>query len=167
MSEADSIEMFLQQWRRERPDLDPWPFGILGRTQRISARLQTRALTWLEPLGLTWESFSLLAALRRSGAPYELRPTEIYKESLLSSGAITNRIDKVEKEGWVKRYDSPDDRRGVIVRLTPSGKVIADKAIEIHFKQLSAQLSGIAKRDRQHLLELLKTVLVALERADS
>jgi DNA-binding MarR family transcriptional regulator len=163
MPNNDSIETFLHQWKAERPDLDPWPFGILGRTQRISAKLQARALTWLEPLGLTWESFSLLAALRRSGPPYELRPTEIYKESLLSSGAITNRIDKVEKEGWVKRYDSPGDRRGVIVRLTPSGKAIADKAIEVHFKQLGAQLSGISKKDRQLVLELLKKVLVILE----
>jgi DNA-binding MarR family transcriptional regulator len=163
MADTDSIDTFLRQWRTERPDLDPWPFGILGRTQRIAAKLQTRALTWLEPLGLTWESFSLLAALRRSGPPYELRPTEIYKESLLSSGAITNRIDKVEKEGWVKRYDSPGDRRGVIVRLTPSGKAIADKAIEVHFKQLGAQLSGISKKDRQQVLELLKKVLLILE----
>src|ERR1700733_8573640 len=88
---ADSIETFLRQWKKERPDLDPWPVGILGRTQRISARLQAKALTWLEPLGLTWESFSLLVALRRSGPPYELRPTDMYKESLLSSGAVTNR----------------------------------------------------------------------------
>jgi DNA-binding MarR family transcriptional regulator len=166
VDEADSIETFLRQWKNERPDLDPWPVGILGRTQRISARLQARSLGWLEPLGLSWESFSLLVALRRSGPSYELRPTDMYKESLLSSGAITNRIDKVEKKGWVKRFDSPDDRRGVIVRLTASGKAMADKAIEIHFAKLAAQLSKLSKKDRQLLLELLRKLLRTLEEGD-
>jgi DNA-binding MarR family transcriptional regulator len=166
VDEADSIETFLRQWKTERPDLDPWPVGILGRTQRISARLQARSLSWLEPLGLSWESFSLLVALRRSGPAYELRPTDMYKESLLSSGAITNRIDKVEKEGWVKRFDSPSDRRGVIVRLTASGKAMADKAIEIHFAKLAAQLSKLSKKDRQLLLELLRKLLRTLEEED-
>jgi len=166
MERHDTIEIFINQWRKERPDLDPWPLGILGRTQRISARLHTRATGWLAPLGLTWDSFSLLLALRRSGAPYELRPTEIYKESLLSSGAITNRIDKVEKKGWVKRFDSPHDRRGVVVRLTAAGRALADKAAEIHFRQLAAQLSKINKKERQMLLELLEKVLESLENTD-
>jgi DNA-binding MarR family transcriptional regulator len=162
----DSIEIFISQWKKERPDLDPWPLGILGRTQRISAHLQSRATKWLAPLGLTWESFSLLVALRRSGPPYALRPTEIYRESLLSSGAITNRIDQVEKRGWVKRYDSPNDRRGVIVRLTPGGRAVADQAIEVHFRQLAAQFSKISKKDRQTLLEGLGKLLHSLESKD-
>jgi DNA-binding MarR family transcriptional regulator len=161
--ERDSIETFINQWKKERPDLDPWPVGILGRTQRISVHLQARAAKWLSPLGLTWDSFSLLLALRRSGEPYELRPTDIYRESLLSSGAITNRIDKVEKKGWVKRYDSPNDRRGVVVRLTPAGRAVADKAIEIHLRELADQLSKISKKERQMLLELLKKLLGSLE----
>jgi DNA-binding MarR family transcriptional regulator len=166
MERRDSIETFINQWKRERPDLDPWPVGVLGRTQRISAHLQTRATNWLAPLGLTWESFSLLLALRRSGAPYELRPTEIYKESLLSSGAVTNRIDNVEKKGWVKRFDSPDDRRGIVVRLTASGRALADKAVEIHFRELASHLSKMSKKERQMLLELLGKVLESLEESD-
>jgi DNA-binding MarR family transcriptional regulator len=166
MEPHDSIEVFINQWKKERPDLDPWPVGILGRTQRISTHLQTRATKWLTPLGLTWDTFSLLLALRRSGEPYELRPTDIYKESLLSSGAVTNRIDKVEKKGWVKRYDSPGDRRGVVVRLTAAGRSVADKAIEIHFRELAVQLSGINKKERQVLLQLLAKVLEILEETD-
>jgi DNA-binding MarR family transcriptional regulator len=146
------------------------PVSYLGyfdvRTQRISAHLQTRATNWLAPLGLTWESFGLLLALRRSGAPYELRPTEIYKESLLSSGAVTNRIDNVEKKGWVKRFDSPDDRRGIVVRLTASGRALADKAVEIHFRELASHLSKMSKREREMLLELLGKVLESLEQSD-
>ena len=166
MEPHDSIEAFINQWKKQRPDLDPWPVGILGRTQRISAHLQTRAAKWLAPLGLTWDTFSLLLALRRSGEPYELRPTDIYKELLLSSGAVTNRIDKVEEKGWVKRYDSPGDRRGVVVRLTPAGRAVADKAIEIHFRELAAQLSKIGKKERQLLLQLLGKVLALLEATD-
>src|SRR5262245_23175523 len=162
MREADSIELFMAQWRTERPDLDPWPVGILGRTQRISALLQARAAKWLAPLGLTWESFSLLVALRRSGPPYALRPTDIYRESLLTSGAITNRIDRVEKNGWVKRHDSPDDRRGVIVRLTPAGRAVADRAIEVHLRELAAQLARISKKERQALLAGLGKLLHTL-----
>jgi DNA-binding MarR family transcriptional regulator len=162
----DSIEIFLSQWKKERPDLDPWPVGILGRTQRISAHLQSRATKWLAPLGLTWESFSLLVALRRSGSPYALRPTDIYRESLLSSGAITNRIDQVEKKGWVRRHHSPTDRRGVIVRLTPAGRAVADRAIEIHLRELAAQFTKISKKDRQALLDGLGKLLHSLESED-
>jgi DNA-binding MarR family transcriptional regulator len=163
MNDRDSIDTFITQWKKERPDLDPWPVGILGRTQRISTHLQSRASKWLAPLGLTWESFSLLVALRRSGPPYELRPTDIYRESLVTSGAITNRIDRVEKLGWVKRYNSPHDRRGVIVRLTASGRAVADRAIEIHFRELAAQLSKIGKKDREALVRGLSMLLFSLE----
>jgi len=166
MSNTDSIEIFISQWKKARPDLEPWPVGILGRTQRISAHLQARAVKWLSPLGLTWESFSLLVVLRRSGPPYALRPTDIYRESLLTSGAITNRIDQVEKKGWVKRYDSPNDRRGVIVRLTPAGRALADRAIEIHLRELAAQFSRISKKDRQALLDGLGKLLHSLESED-
>jgi DNA-binding MarR family transcriptional regulator len=130
-------------------------------------------LIWIPGPSESWDErnayrqgFSLLLALRRSGPSYELRPTDMYKQSLLSSGAITNRIDKVEKEGWVKRFDSPGDRRGVVVRLTASGKAMADKAVEIHFAQLAAQLSKLAKKDRQLLLELLRRLLRTLEEED-
>ena len=84
----------------------------------------------------------------------------------MSSGAVTNRIDKVEKKGWVKRYDSPGDRRGVVVRLTAAGRGVADKAIEIHFRELAVQLSGINKKERQVLLQLLAKVLEILEETD-
>jgi DNA-binding MarR family transcriptional regulator len=163
MRYRDSIEDFVTQWKKQRPDIDPWPLGILGRTQRITAHLQARAAKWLAPLELTWESFSLLMALRRAGAPYELRPTDIYKESLLSSGAVTNRIDMVEKKGWVKRLANPEDRRGTIVRLTPAGQAVADKAAKLHFAELAKQLSKISKKERDALLDLLSKLLHSLE----
>jgi hypothetical protein len=83
-AERDSIDILVDEWRRERPDLDASPVAILGRLNRISARLQRRVEAWLLPLGLTWESFSVILTLRRSGPPFALRPTDLYRESLLT-----------------------------------------------------------------------------------
>src|SRR6188768_1549710 len=108
---SDSVERMLDEWRRERPELNASPLGIQGRVVRLSGHLLRRVDEWLGPLGLSWEAFSLIVTLRRSGKPYKMRPTDILRESLLTSGAITNRIDRVAEMGLVKRYPDPDDRR--------------------------------------------------------
>jgi DNA-binding MarR family transcriptional regulator len=160
---ADSIEALLAEWRRERPELDPSPFGIFGRIWRLSAAMLSDAETWLAPVGLSFESFSLIVTLRRSGPPYELNPTAFYRESLLSSGAITNRIDRVEAEGLVKRLPDPNDRRGIIVRLTPKGRALADRAIKLHFAALTEALSDIDRSERAQLAKLLSKLLMSVE----
>lgn len=160
---ADSIESLLAEWRRERPDLDPWPFAIFGRIWRLSANLLGDAEKWLAPAGLTFESFSVIVTLRRSGPPYEMNPTALYRESLLSSGAITNRIDRVEAAGLVKRLPDPNDRRGTIVRLTPKGRTLADRAIKLHFEALAEELSGIDRGERAQLAALLSKLLLSVE----
>jgi len=86
---TDSVEHLLQEWRRERPELDPAPIGVQGRVVRLSAHLLRAAEDYLNPLDLGWEAFSLIVTLRRSGKPYEMRPTDILRESLLTSGAVT------------------------------------------------------------------------------
>ena len=160
---TDSIAAFIADWQRERPDLDPWPLGIFGRTSRIYAHFLRRADTWLSPLGLGWETFSLIAALRRSGKPYELNPSELQRQSLLTSGAMTNRIDRVEARGLVKRRPDIADRRGVIVRLTPAGRALADKAITVHFSQAAKILGALSTREREQLDQLLAKLLLSLE----
>lgn len=160
----DSVDRFLAEWRVERPDLDPWPVGIFARLQRVSNLLQRRAEDWLTPLGLTWEAFSVIVTLRRSGAPYVLRPTDILHASLLSSGAVTNRIDRVEKQGLVERKPDPDDRRGTLVQLTPAGKKLADTAIERHFQTLESIFEAVNRDDCSQLADTLSKLLVALER---
>ncbi|MBI1205176.1 MAG: MarR family transcriptional regulator [Rhodopseudomonas sp.] len=160
---GDSIEALLSEWRRERPDLDPSPFGIFGRIWRLSAGLLSDAEYWLAPIGLTFESFSVIVTLRRAGAPFELNPTALYRESLLSSGAITNRIDRVEAQGLVKRLPDPNDRRGTIVRLTPKGRALADRAIKLHFESLAQSLSGLEQPDRDLLARLLGKLLLSVE----
>jgi len=159
----DSIATFMAQWRTEKPGIDASPLGVLGRISRLSIYVRDRAEKWLKPMDLTWESFSILAALRRSGKPYELRPTDMYREALLSSGAITNRIDGVERRGWVERRPDTVDRRVTIVRLTPAGKTVIDKALEIHFRELSKLLGGMTRGDRDELGTLLGKLLATFE----
>lgn len=161
--ETDSISILIDEWTRERPDLDPAPLAIFGRIWRTSASLSTRISEWLAPLGLNFESFSLIVTLRRSGAPYQLNPTALYRESLISSGAITNRIDRVEALGLVKRFPDPQDRRGTIVRLTRKGRVLADRAIELHFRKLAECLSEITPTEHEALEALLSKLLRSIE----
>lgn len=160
---ADSIDVFLAQWRHERPDIDPWPLAIIGRVARLSAHLQRRAEAWLAPLGLTWETFSLIATLRRAGAPFEQKPSDLLRLSLLTSGAMTNRIDRVEALGLVQRLADPKDRRGIIVRLTPAGRALADKAIACHFEAAARLLGDVTRAERAQLAELLARLLMPLE----
>lgn len=160
---ADSIDELVEAWERERPDLESWPFAIFGRIWRLSASLVGDAERWLAPIGLTFESFSVIVTLRRGGPPFEMNPTALYRESLLSSGAITNRIDRVEAQGLVKRLPDPNDRRGTIVRLTPKGRALADRAIRLHFEALAASLSGLSRAERSQLAALLGKLLLSVE----
>jgi DNA-binding MarR family transcriptional regulator len=159
----DSVERMVHEWRRERPELDASPLRIQGRVLRLSAHLMRRIDQWLEPLGLGWEAFSLIVTLRRSGKPYEMRPTDILQESLLTSGAITNRIDRVAEMGLVKRYPDPDDRRSYLVKLTPAGKRLADKAIATHFAGVEGALDVLSRAEQDQLAGLLSKLLASLE----
>jgi DNA-binding MarR family transcriptional regulator len=162
-NQHDSVQRLLAGWRRERPDLDPSPVGIQGRIIRLSAHLLRQSENWLGPLGLTWEAFSVIVTLRRSGPPYELRPTDLLQESLLTSGAITNRIDRVEQLGLVERRSDPGDRRSCVVRLTPAGKKLADKAIAAHFKAVDQLLGFLNHGERTSLAALLSKLLGSME----
>jgi DNA-binding MarR family transcriptional regulator len=164
---SDTIDEFVKAWRRERPDLDPSPLGILGRVQRISARLVSATEDLLEPMQIGWEAFSLIVSLRRAGKPYAMRPTDIYRQSLITSGAATNRIDRVSKLGLVRRVPDPSDRRGIIVELTPSGRALADRAIDLQFTMLDERLSALTRSERVQLSALLSKLLFSLEVEDA
>jgi DNA-binding MarR family transcriptional regulator len=159
----DSVQHLLDEWEEERPDLDPSPLGIQGRIVRLSAHLLRHAESYLAPLDLGWEAFSLIVTLRRSGKPYELRPTDLLQESLLTSGAITNRIDRVEKMGLVERRPDADDRRSYLIRLTPAGKRLADKAIATHFGAVDGLLEAFSEDERTQLAGLLSKLLASFE----
>lgn len=159
----DSVAHFLDEWRSERPDLDPWPSGITARLQRLSGAFLRDAEASLEPLGLTWEAFSVIVTLRRVGEPFELCPSDLLREGLLTSGAVTNRIDRVERLGLVERRPDPNDRRSIIVRLTPAGKQLADAAIGVHFSRDEELLSTLSSSELSQLSGILSKLLFSIE----
>lgn len=159
----DSVHLLLEDWRRERPDLDASPIGVQGRIQRLAAHLLRGSEVWLQPLGLSWEAFSLILTLRRSGKPFKMRPTDIVRKSLISSGAVTNRIDRVEKLGLIQRKPDPNDRRGYIISLTPAGKKLADKAIANHCAGMKELLAVLQPSERDQLSLLLSKLLASFE----
>jgi len=163
IDEEDSVDHFLQQWREERPDLDTSSLGITARLSRLSSDNIRVSEAALASLGLNWEMFSLIVTLRRVGPPHALRPRDLLRESLLTSGAITNRIDRVHKLGLITRRSDPSDRRSVIVRLTASGLALANEAVELVFAAQQEFLSPLSHEENAQLCALLKKLNAAAE----
>lgn len=167
MSEPqDHVEEILAQWRTERPDLNVAPLGLYGRLFRI-VRLSDDALAkGLAPYGLQPGWFDLLAALRRAGRPYELNPTQLMRATLLSSGGMTKRLDRMEEALLIERRPDPNDRRGTLVRLTRRGKRVIDRAVETHVGNEERLLGALTAAERHTLDGLLKNLLIQLEQAE-
>jgi DNA-binding MarR family transcriptional regulator len=158
----DRIDRILAQWNRERPDLDTSAMGLVGRIQRAAAALRPRLDDTHGLSGLAGESFDVLASLRRSGRPYQLSPTQLYREMMLTSGAMTNRIDRLEEAGLVLRRPDPQDRRGTLVRLTAKGKALIDAASIQHVANEERLLAALSAREQLQLGELLRKLLLSL-----
>jgi DNA-binding MarR family transcriptional regulator len=159
----DRIDEIVAQWARERPDIDAEPMALVGRIQRVAAALRPQLDRVHERFGLSGELFDVLASLRRSGAPYELTPTQLYREMMLSSGAMTNRIDRLEDEGLVQRRPDPSDRRGTLVALTKKGKALIDRALGEHVANERRLLAVLGERERAQLASLLRKLSSELE----
>jgi DNA-binding MarR family transcriptional regulator len=158
----DRIEELLKQWKRERPDLDASPMGILGRLM-ILTRLAERGVNdVLREHNLTIPEFDLLAVLRRCGPPFRQPVGVLCDHTLLSSGAMTNRIDRVEQKGIVRRERNPGDRRGVLVALTPKGRALIDKLIPERLEEAHERVSVLTVKDQRQLDVLLTRFLAAL-----
>src|SRR4051795_1926948 len=126
----DEVDELLEAWGRERTDLDLSPVAVFSRVSRLARRLELARRDAFGAHGIEQWEFDVLAALRRAGAPYELSPGRLLRETLVTSGTMTNRIDRLSARGLVERYPDPDDRRGVIVRLTTEGRAAVDAAFE-------------------------------------
>lgn len=163
--DRDTIDKFAGEWAKEWPALDVSHLETIGRIWRISEHLRRRFDVWLQPLGLNWETFDVIVSLRRSGAPYRMRPTELSEACLLTSGAMTNRLDRVERAGLIVRRPAPDDRRSVQVELTLKGIALADQVIQPHFEAARQLLECLDNKQRQTLAPLLREILVSLEPA--
>ncbi len=156
-SEPDHVGRILEQWRVERPDLDVSPMGVIGRLHRLAARLDAELHPVFAAAGLGDGDFDVLASLRRSGAPYELTAGELGASTMVTSGAVTKRVDRLERAGYVERRVCADDARSRRVRLTDEGRVLVDDVVEKHVANEHRLLSGLSDLERGRLARLLET----------
>lgn len=161
----DRIDEILTQWRQEAPQLDTGSLAVVGRVLRIARLLEKHRETVLAAYGLNIWSFDVLATLRRQGYPYQLKPTDLYGLLMLSSGAMTNRIDRLEQDGLVLRLRDPGDRRSVIVQLTPKGIQLADTVMPVVLESEQKLLALFTNgNDAETLIALLRQFLISLEK---
>jgi DNA-binding MarR family transcriptional regulator len=160
----DAVDQILEQWARERPDLDCSPMGIIGRVTQLQREVYLAQRATFARHGLDAPSFDVLAALRRAGEPYQLTPTALMRSALVTSGAITQRLDRLEEKGLITRERSEADGRAVVVTLSPAGRAALDAALPDHLETERALLEGLPAEDRERLAGLLRRLLVALGR---
>jgi DNA-binding MarR family transcriptional regulator len=159
----DEVDRLVEAWRHERPDLDLQPMEVLSRLSRLGHHLDRARRTAFAEHGLeSWE-FDVLAALRRAGSPYELSPGRLLKETLVTSGTMTNRVDRLEGRGLVVRLPDPGDRRGVLVRLTDAGRTTVDGALEGLLDKERTLLVGLDPARQRTLVTLLRTLVLPFE----
>ena len=163
MSAEDHVGRILEQWRRERPDLDRSPMGVIGRVHRIGAQLDVELRTVFAAAGLGDGEFDVLATLRRSGAPYALTPGEITAAAMVTSGAVSKRVDRLERAGLVVRERREDDGRGRSVSLTAEGLALIDRLVVEHVENEDRLLSGLTAVERDQLAALLTKWALALD----
>lgn len=161
--EPDHIDTILAQWKRERPDLDVSPLGVLGRLFRTAQLADAQLAAGIVAHELQPGWFDLLAALRRSGAPYELNPTQLMRATMLSSGGMTKRLDRLADAGLVERRPDPSDRRGTLVGLTSKGKTAVDEAVVTHLANEERLLQSLSPSQRRALDDVLRVLLADLE----
>lgn len=161
----DEVDRIVDAWQRERPDLDVRPLTVLSRVSRLARHLDLARRGAFARHGLeTWE-FDVLSALRRAGAPYRLSPGALLTQTLVTSGTMTNRIDRLVEHGLVERQPSPDDRRGVLVQLTALGLTRVDQAFADLLDVERALLGDLTPEDRERLADLLREVLTPFDDA--
>ncbi len=156
----DEVDKIAAQWRRERPDLDVAPMALLGRIARLREAISKQHDKVFSRFGLNGAGFDVLATLRRSGAPYSLSPGELMAQMMITSGTATNRIDQLVKAGLVTRTQNPEDKRGMIVTLTPEGLALIEQAVTAHVENQQKIVSVLTEKEREDLNALLKHFLV-------
>jgi DNA-binding MarR family transcriptional regulator len=162
-SRQDHVDHILDQWSHQRPDLDVSTVGIIGRMSRLSRFLDHSIADLLARHGLNEPQFAVLAALRRAGAPHCLSPTDLYNSLLVSSGAMTNRLRRLEDAGLVKRVPDPRDGRSLLVALTGKGHKVIDEAVDAHTANEHRLLTALGPPDRAVLADLLRRLLLQFE----
>jgi DNA-binding MarR family transcriptional regulator len=155
----DEVDRLIEAWHRERPDLDVAPMEVLSRVSRLARHLDRARSQAFETHGLeSWE-FDVLAALRRAGKPYQLSPGRLLKETLVTSGTMTNRVDRLTARGLVERLPDPADRRGVLVQLTDTGRDSVDAAMADLLAHERRLLGSISERDQAKIARVLRELV--------
>ncbi len=155
----DRVARIQAEWAVERPDLDPDPIGVIGRLHRLAAALTVELVAVYEEFGLGEGDFDVLAALRRAGAPFERTPGELAASTMVTTGGMTKRIDRLERAGLVRRRPSAVDGRGRVVRLTPTGRRTIDEAIAAHLRNEARLLAMVPPSDAARLERILRAWL--------
>jgi DNA-binding MarR family transcriptional regulator len=163
---VDEVDVLVDAWRRERPDLDVAPLEVLSRVSRLARHLDLARREAFEAHDLEPWEFDVLAALRREGAPYTLSPGRLLQVTLVTSGTMTNRIDRLEAKGLVARVPDPNDGRGVQVVLTEAGRRRVDDALTDLLAHERDILSALPADDRDELADLLRRLTVPFDNAD-
>lgn len=159
----DQVDRILAQWRVERPDLDVGPMGTLGRMSRLYRHLREEMDKVFAERGLSRASFDVLATLRRAGAPFALSPSALIAWTMVTSGTMTNRIDRLEAAGLVERRRNPEDKRGFLIGLTDAGHALIEEAVTAHVANQHRLTAALSADERQALDGLVAKWLAAFE----
>ena len=162
--DGDRIDCLIAEWQVERPDLDAAAMAVVGRLLSIGRQLEARANAALRPLGLHYTDLDVLATLRRGGKPYRRTPTQLRASVLITSGAMTACLDRLEMNGLIARVADPDDRRSSAAELTIEGRRRIDTAIRVRFEEAAEALSDLSASERTRLAALLKKLGLGLDR---
>ena len=162
-TDTDRTDRLLAEWHAERPELDAAAMAVVGRLLSIGRLLEARANAALKPLGLHYTDLDVLATLRRGGRPYRRTPTGLRDSVLITSGAMTACLDRLESNGLIARVADPHDRRSSAAELTTEGRKLIDKAIAVRFEEAAEALAGLSEGERARLAALLKKLGQALE----
>ena len=157
----DEVDRLMAAWKRERPDLDLSPLAVLSRITRIARHLDIARRDAFADLE-TW-GFDVLAALRRAGAPHQLSPGQLMQETMVTSGTMTNRLDRLEELQLITREQDPDDGRGSLVTLTKSGMRAVDAALESLLENERELLGSLTAKDRELLADLLSKLVTEFD----
>lgn len=160
-SKRDVVDRIINQWNRQRPDVDASPLAIVGRISRLSRLVDKVLGENFARHGIEAWMFDVMATLRRSGEPFELAAGDLVRQTMVTTGAMTNRIDRLEARGLVERV-AAQDRRKVIVRLTPGGLELVDEVVVTHMEIEQQIIGSLTDRQRSDLEQHLKTVLLHL-----
>jgi DNA-binding MarR family transcriptional regulator len=162
MTETDGVDAIIEQWKRERPELDHSPIGVIGRVSRLAREVEARLELVYREHGLEPGWHDVLATLRRTGPPYQLRPSDFTGSLMLTSSGTTKRLDRLERAGLIERAPDPDDRRGVLITLTDAGHELIDRVTEAHMANEARLLEGLSAAERDRLAALLRKLTLAL-----